>query len=164
MKITIHKMTSHRNGIDGSLFNVFLFEDSENPGRRKLGILFEAAHHCAILDVTQLAEGDIAFGSNSWRGDQYEPHLRAELEADQLGRDSFFDDGPSYDVLDTIDIVWTIDDVLEVRPDLTHAQASKVLQATKLRHDATIGVNWDVLKFHAQELFGDAPETNSKEA
>ena len=29
-------------------------------------------HHCAVLDVDKLAQGDIAFGSNSWRGDNFE--------------------------------------------------------------------------------------------
>jgi hypothetical protein len=79
MKVTIQKITHHRNGVGGAPFDVFLFKDSESKGRRKLGILFEEPHHCAVLDVAQLAEGDIAFGSNSWRGDDYEPHLRAAL-------------------------------------------------------------------------------------
>lgn len=32
-----------------------------------------------VLDVAKLAEGDIAFGSNSWRGDDYEPDLRRAI-------------------------------------------------------------------------------------
>ena len=79
MKITFHNFDHHRNGIFGEPFYIFLFDDSENTGRRKLGILFEEPHHCAVLDVAQLAEGDIAFGSNSWRGDVYEPHFRKAL-------------------------------------------------------------------------------------
>jgi hypothetical protein len=46
-----------------------------------------------VLDVAKLAQGDIAFGSNSWRGDHYEPHLRKAIlarenaiEAKHLGR------------------------------------------------------------------------------
>ena len=79
MRITIHHLAHHRNGIDGAPFDVFLFEDSDNAGRRKLGILFEEPHHCAVLDVARLADGDIAFGSNSWRGDRYEPLLREAI-------------------------------------------------------------------------------------
>jgi hypothetical protein len=53
-----------------------LFEDRGPQGSRKVGIVFDGLHHCAVLDVAKLAGGDIAFGSNSWRGDQYEPDLR----------------------------------------------------------------------------------------
>jgi hypothetical protein len=54
---------------------------------------------------------------------------------------------------DTIEISWHIDDVKEVRPALTKAQARKVLEQAKRRHDATIGINWDVLACHADDLF-----------
>ena len=43
-------------------------------------------------------------------------------------------------------ITWHIDDVLRLRPDLTKEQASNVLyKACGHNHDATTGVNWDVL-------------------
>jgi hypothetical protein len=35
-----------------------------------------------------------------------------------------------------------------------------VLEAAKDNHDATIGINWEVLRDHADTLFGDAPETD----
>ncbi|MDH6258426.1 hypothetical protein [Bradyrhizobium sp. BR13661] len=54
---------------------------------------------------------------------------------------------------DTIEISWHIDDVKEVRPGLTDAQARQVLEQAKRRHDATIGINWDVLAAHADNLF-----------
>ena len=66
----------HRNGVSGAPFNVVLFTDHGPHGSRKLGIVFEAAHHVAVFDLAKLAAGDIAFGSNSWRGDQFEPRLR----------------------------------------------------------------------------------------
>jgi len=44
-----------------------------------VAILFEEPHQCAVLDVDKLAAGDIVFGSNSWRGDKYEPHLRQAI-------------------------------------------------------------------------------------
>jgi hypothetical protein len=37
--------------------------------------------HCAVLDVAKLAAGDVAFGSNSWRGDEYESALRNAIRA-----------------------------------------------------------------------------------
>ena len=42
-------------------------------------------------------------------------------------------------------ITWHIDDVLSIRPDLTKEQASDVLYKACAKHDASIGVNWDVL-------------------
>jgi hypothetical protein len=32
-----------------------------------------------VLAVDKLAAGDIAFGSNSWRGDRYESELRKQI-------------------------------------------------------------------------------------
>jgi hypothetical protein len=79
MKLTIIDIAHHRNGISGAPFDVTLFEDHDVEGSRKVGILFEEPCHCAILDVTKLAQGDISFGSNSWRGDHYEPQLRKTI-------------------------------------------------------------------------------------
>lgn len=53
---------------------------------------------------------------------------------------------------DEINISWHIDDVKEVAPDLTKAECRKVLQLADHEHDATIGVNWDVLSFWADEV------------
>jgi hypothetical protein len=79
MKLTILDIASHRNGISGVPFRVVLFADEGPEGSRKVAILFEERHHCAVLDVGKLAAGDIAFGNNSWRGDNYEPTLRAAI-------------------------------------------------------------------------------------
>ena len=80
MKLKITAIAHHRNGICGAPFGVLLFEDKGPEGSRKLGILFDDPGCCAILDVDKLAAADIAFGSNCWRGDQYEPHLRKAIE------------------------------------------------------------------------------------
>jgi hypothetical protein len=58
---------------------------------------------------------------------------------------------------DTIEISWHIEDVKEVRPDLTDAQAREVLEQAKRRHAADIGINWDVLAIHADDLFPREP-------
>ena len=58
-----------------------------------------------------------------------------------------------------IAFIWSIEDVQEVRPDLTDEQAWQALQQVKSDHDATIGVTWDTLEWAAKDLFGDAPET-----
>lgn len=50
-------------------------------------------------------------------------------------------------------IVWQIDDVLSVRPDLTEEQAGEVLGRVEDCHDASIGVSWDTLEIVADEMF-----------
>ena len=83
MKLNIIAIAYHRNGICGAPFGAVLFEDSGSEGSRKVGIVFDERHHCAVLDIAKLAAGDITFGSNSWRGDQYEPHLRKAINASE---------------------------------------------------------------------------------
>jgi hypothetical protein len=81
MTTNIISIAHHRNGIDGAPFYVVLFEDNPGPeASRKVGIVFDAPHQCAVLDIDKLAAGDIAFGTNSWRGDVYEPHLRDAIK------------------------------------------------------------------------------------
>ena len=53
----------------------------------------------------------------------------------------------------SITIRWHIDDVRDVRPDLNPSQACKVLAAAERAHDACLGINWDVLKCIADDLF-----------
>jgi hypothetical protein len=79
MKLKIIDIARHRNGVAGAPFDVALFK--ERGGKPKLAVLFDEPHHCAVLDVELLAKGDVAFGSNSWRGDDYEPSLRAAIDA-----------------------------------------------------------------------------------
>jgi hypothetical protein len=94
MKLTIIDIAHHRNGISGAPFDVALFEDHDAAeGSRKVAILFEQPYHCAVLDVDKLATGDIAFGSNSWRGDQYEPQLRKAIVERQHTIDAQYHDG-----------------------------------------------------------------------
>jgi hypothetical protein len=184
MKSNIIDIAHHRNGICGSPFHVVLFQDHGDEGSRKVGIVFESTSHVAVLDVSKLAEGDIAFASNSWRGDMYEPHLRKAIdlrqraiEAEMTGNDILDDlnheatdernqtTATNHDIdihalladRKQIALVWSIEDVQEVRPDLTDKQAWEVLQQVKSGHDATLGVNWETLEWAAQDLFGDAP-------
>ena len=70
----------HRNGIDGAPFHAALFYDSADENTQKVAILFDQPHHCAVLDVTKLAQGNIAFGVNSYRGDTFEPALRKAIQ------------------------------------------------------------------------------------
>lgn len=56
-----------------------------------------------------------------------------------------------------IAVIWDIEDVQSIRPDLDDEQAWEVLQSAEKHRDASIGLNWDVFGCHAEMLFGDAP-------
>jgi hypothetical protein len=78
-RIRIIEFDRHRNGICGAPFHVVLFRDTDDENTEKVAILFDEPHHCAVLDVTKLARGSIAFGVNSYRGDNFEPALRTAI-------------------------------------------------------------------------------------
>ncbi len=59
--------------------------------------------------------------------------------------------------------VWSIEDVQQLRRDLTDDQAWEVLQQVDRHHDCEAGITWLTLEFAAKELFGDAPETDEAE-
>ncbi len=77
MNLTFESIQYHRNGIAGAPFHILTFRDSSQG--RMIGIVFEDPHRVAVLNLDKLASGDIAFGSNSFRGDVYESHLRAAI-------------------------------------------------------------------------------------
>lgn len=69
-----------------------------------------------------------------------------------------------------IEIVWTVDDVLNLQAGIdeqsgmdvlyrdlgmTRQEAARVLHEVERHHDANLGVNWDTLHYWAEELFGD---------
>lgn len=62
---------------------------------------------------------------------------------------------------DKIQIIWTTDDVKQVRPDLNKRQAREVLAKVKESHDAHIGVCWEVISVTADILF-PKPERKEK--
>lgn len=53
---------------------------------------------------------------------------------------------------DKIAITWCIEDVKEIAEDLTDDECREVLQLAENKHDATIGINWDVLEEWASEV------------
>ncbi len=59
--------------------------------------------------------------------------------------------------------IWSIEDVQELRPDLTADQAWEVLQEVDRQHNADAGINWQTLEDAADGLFGSAPETDAAE-
>ena len=62
----------------------------------------------------------------------------------------------------TIQISWSTDDILGERPDLSFEQAKEVLEALESNHDASIGINWDVINDTADNMF-PRPEESDEE-
>ena len=52
-----------------------------------------------------------------------------------------------------IAIIWNISDVQSVRPDLSDDEALVVLKKAEKMHDSEQGINWDILKIWADELY-----------
>jgi hypothetical protein len=74
MKMKLLSVDYHRNGVSGEPFITGLFTDEE--GHTKMFVDFGEMRF-AVLQVDKLAKGDIAFGSNSWRGDLYVNEIRS---------------------------------------------------------------------------------------
>jgi hypothetical protein len=79
ISIKVISMDYHRNGISGAPFYAILFTSNDTQNDM-LGIVFEEKYHVAVLDTIKISSGDIKFGSNSWRGDRFEPALRAAIK------------------------------------------------------------------------------------
>ena len=60
-------------------------------------------------------------------------------------------------------IVWMVDDVLSMRPDLTEEQANEVLTEVERQHDASIGISWDTLDIIADSLYPEPEEEDEDE-
>lgn len=61
-----------------------------------------------------------------------------------------------------IAVIWDIEDVLDIRPDLTRDQAWAVLESANSNHDANHGISWDTLEAAAIKLFGDAFDSDNE--
>jgi len=93
MMINVKEVAYHRNGISGVPFYVVAFEDLSDKfpePRQMIGVVFDGLGCVAVFDSDLLGVGVIAFGTNSWRGDRYEPQLRTaiaehEKESGKLG-------------------------------------------------------------------------------
>lgn len=82
--IKVNKVSHHRNGVSGASFHVVLFESE--GGNNLVGVVFYKPNHCAVFDPKEAAEGNIAFGSNSFQGDHFEVQLRKAIEEYELWR------------------------------------------------------------------------------
>ncbi len=86
--IVIIDTAHHRNGCSGRGFTVVKFTAESNDGREMLAVVFdtddgvreELGCSTAVFDSALLSQGVIEFGINSWRGDNYDQELRAQLK------------------------------------------------------------------------------------
>ena len=76
-KMKVQEIARHRNGVSGNGFDVVKF--STRADGNMIAIVFEGAGDCAVFNLDKLTEGKIAFGENSWRGDNYEYDLRVAI-------------------------------------------------------------------------------------
>jgi hypothetical protein len=58
-------------------------------------------------------------------------------------------------------VLWTVDDILACRPDLTARQAWETIKLAASEQDARIGVTWELLLYAAEELYG-LPRTDRR--
>lgn len=78
----IEEVASHRNGCFGEPFHAVRFWAD---GEIMVGIVFEGERQCAVLNAQRAAE-TVEFGVNSYRGDVYEPALRAAIASFEAAR------------------------------------------------------------------------------
>lgn len=67
---------------------------------------------------------------------------------------------PLFNSENEISIKWGIEDVKDVAEDLTDNECREVLRLAKVNHDATVGINWDVLEVWADEVRGNRERGN----
>ena len=63
----------------------------------------------------------------------------------------------SYDLANTISLVWSVEDVKECRPDLTDDQCREVLEVIEDNQDAGEGVTWDTIEGECEVLYPQKP-------
>ena len=64
---------------------------------------------------------------------------------------------------DEIAIVWSAEDVKQECEWLTDDESCDVLNAIEHRHDACIGINWEVIYYTAEQMY-PKKETNNDNA
>lgn len=121
--------------------STYILEEVANKSTDKL--LFE--------QIQQMMEQTIKSGIDSFcsgaspTGSYYE----LKLTADHAGQDE-----PNQQQYPArIHIIWHWEDVQGQRPDLTQAQCCEVLSKLKKQHDATVGINWEVIDAVANGTF-----------
>ncbi|MDQ0869005.1 hypothetical protein QFZ70_001478 [Arthrobacter sp. V1I9] len=74
-----------------------------------------------------------------------EPWTDAQGAAAVLAKDII---GSYYDPTTQIAAIWSIEDIQGLAPELSDDQAMDILKDAKNHHDASVGINWDVLEYY----------------
>ena len=86
-KLKLVKIACHRNGVSGIGFWVVIFKrtDVYDMEQTMLGIKFdnEKEIYTAVFDLDLLAQRNIAFGENSWRGDKYDEAISKWIKVEE---------------------------------------------------------------------------------
>jgi hypothetical protein len=83
--VEVTQVAYHRNGISGVPFHAVLFVarvEGLTPGERRerfLASVFDEPGAVSLISLDRIATEGVTFGPNSWRGDQFEPELRAAI-------------------------------------------------------------------------------------
>ena len=59
-------------------------------------------------------------------------------------------------------VIWSTDDVQDVRPDLSEDQAWQVLRQCRRAHDCEVGFTWLLIETMADDLFPKQPSTTKE--
>jgi hypothetical protein len=79
-RLTLEDVAYHRNGVSGEGFHVLTFREGQEP---MVAVVFAGEGQVAVFNRNMLGDGVITFGVNSYRGDEFEPFLRAAITAYQ---------------------------------------------------------------------------------
>lgn len=81
LRIKVTEIARHRNGVGGNPFHAVTF--TAHVGGRKattfLATVFDGQGNIAVIATSLLATMGVEFGSNSWRGDDFEPTVREAI-------------------------------------------------------------------------------------
>lgn len=87
-KRKLKSIAHHRNGVGGCPFYVAVIQEGRD---KMLAVTFndEPAHvRTAIFDLKLLADGNIKFGENSYRGDHYHQFMLDEIKKHEASFES----------------------------------------------------------------------------
>lgn len=82
----IEQVAYHRNGVSGLGFHAIIFI-ARGPAidslsdERFLASVFKAKGAVSVISLDRTENNGVTFGDNSWRGDDFEPELRAAVAA-----------------------------------------------------------------------------------
>ena len=84
-------------------------------------------------------------------------HSHTTLKAWQVVLDELPDENYIVDGWSVADVTTTLVDEMGLPADtLTLEEKREVLQRVARKHDATIGINWEVIEFHINDMFPEA--------